>query len=310
MMAAFFLFLLLSAIFTAEAINPGSSLTPTTNPSWASPSGQYAFGFYKQGNGYAIGIFLPGISQKTVVWTANRDNASVAADVSLNFTSDGRMVLQSAQGKEIINVVNFVGAVTSAASAFMLDTGNFVLYDSDNQTILWESFKNPTDTILPTQQLSSSANDQGVLDSNVSESNQSTGIFRALMQQDGFLALYPLGTPYTREYGYWSSEGNVTGPPLSATLNLGVDGHLYLASGSNTVTISTAKNYTKGVLYLLRMDADGFLRLYSHNMDQNGTWSVTCFSPFDKCVPLGLCGLNAYCVEVKDCYPNINLRGG
>jgi hypothetical protein len=51
------------------------------------------------------------------------------------------------------NLVNFVGAATSAASASMLDTGNFVLYDSDNQTI-WESFKNPTDTILPTQQLS------------------------------------------------------------------------------------------------------------------------------------------------------------
>jgi hypothetical protein len=65
------------------------------------------------------------------------------------------------------------------------------------------------------------------------------------------------------------------------------------------VTISTAKNSTKGVLYLLRMDADGFLRLYSHNMDQNGTWSVTWFSEFDKCVPKGLCGFNAYCVKLK-----------
>ena len=137
-------------VFT-EAINLGSSLTPTINPSWPSPSGQYAFGFYKKGNGYAVGIFFARISEKIVVWIANRDNAPVVADVSLNFTSDGRMVLQSAQGKEIINVVNFVGAVTSAVSAFMLDTGNFVLYDSDNRTILWESFKKPTDTILPTQ---------------------------------------------------------------------------------------------------------------------------------------------------------------
>ncbi|GMY32532.1 G-type lectin S-receptor-like serine/threonine-protein kinase LECRK1 [Fagus crenata] len=120
------------------------------------------------------------------------------------------------------------------------------------------------------------------------------------MQQDGFLALYPLGTPYTREYGYWSSEGNVTGAQNNATLNLGVDGHLYLANGNNTVTISTAKSSTKGLLYLLRMDADGFLRLYSHTMDGNGTWSVTWFSEFNKCVPKGLCGFNAYCVEVKD----------
>uniref|UniRef100_A0A2N9EYK6 Protein kinase domain-containing protein n=1 Tax=Fagus sylvatica TaxID=28930 RepID=A0A2N9EYK6_FAGSY len=169
----------------------------------------------RQGDGFAVGIFLAKIPQKTVVWTANRDNAPVPADVTLNFTSDGRMVLQSAQGTEITKVVNFVGAATSAASASMLDTGNFVLYDSDNQTILWESFKNPTDTILPTQQLSADGQDKYVLVSSVSESNHSTGLFRALMQQDG------------------------------ATLNLGVDGHLYLASDNNTVTIICSKKFYK-----------------------------------------------------------------
>jgi hypothetical protein len=293
-MATILLFLLL----TAEAqqrqsiVSPDSSLTPTgTNSSWPSPSGLYAFGFYKQGNGYAVGIFLAGIPQKTIVWTANRDNPPVPADVTLNFTSDGRLVLQSTQGT--VTIVD--GYATSAS---MLDTGNFVLYNSGNKSI-WESFQHPTDTLLPTQQLSSNANVQGVLDSSVSESKQSTGIFRALMQQDGFLALYPLGTPYTREYGYWSLEGNVTGAKKNANLNLGVDGHLYMAIGIQRVTISTAKNSTKGVLYLLRMDADGFLRLYSHTMDGKGTWSVTWFSEFNKCVPKGLCGFNAYCVEVK-----------
>uniref|UniRef100_A0A2N9EWS2 Protein kinase domain-containing protein n=1 Tax=Fagus sylvatica TaxID=28930 RepID=A0A2N9EWS2_FAGSY len=241
-------------------VSPDSSLTPTsTNSSWPSPSGLYAFGFYKQGNGYSVGIFLAGIPQKTIVWTANRDNPPVPADVTLNFTSDGRLVLQSTQGT--VTIVD--GGATSAS---MLYTGNFVVYNSKNKSI-WESFQHPIDTLLPNQQLSSSANVQGVLDSSVSESNQSTGIFRTLMQQDGFLALYPLGTPYTREYGYWSSEGNVTGAQNNANLNLGVDGHLYLANGNNTVTISTVKNSTKGVLYLLRMDADGFLRLYSHTMD-------------------------------------------
>uniref|UniRef100_A0A2N9EYB9 non-specific serine/threonine protein kinase n=1 Tax=Fagus sylvatica TaxID=28930 RepID=A0A2N9EYB9_FAGSY len=235
-MATILLFLLLSAILTAEAqqqqsiVSPDSSLTPTsTNSSWPSPSGLYAFGFYKQGNGYAVGIFLAGIPQKTVVWTANRDNPPVPADVTLNFTSDGRLVLQSTQGT--VTIVD--GGATSAS---MLDTGNFVVYNSHN---------------------------------NVSESNQSTGIFRALMQQDGFLALYPLGTPYTREYGYWSSEHNVIGAQNNATLNLGVD--------------------------------DGFLRLYSHNRDPNGAWSVI-WSPsgLDRCTPMGICGLNAYCIVIDE----------
>ena len=106
MMANILLFLLLSAIFTADAqqgesiVSLGSSLTPTTKFSWLSRSGLYAFGFYQQSNGYAIGVFLAGIPEKTVIWTANRDNPPTLADVTLNFTVDGRLVLQSAQGNE------------------------------------------------------------------------------------------------------------------------------------------------------------------------------------------------------------------
>ena len=207
-------------------MNPGSALTPTTDSSWLSPSGLYAFGFYKQGNGFSVGVFLAGIPQKTVVWTANRDNPPVSAEATLNFTSDGRLVLQSAQGAET-SVANF----SSASSASMLDTGNFVVYNSTNNTI-WESFQNPTDTLLPTQRLFY----DDVLDSSVSESNQSTGRFRAIMQQDGYLALYPLGTPYSIEYGYWSV--GINAPQFNATLNLDVDGHLYLANTSGIVTIS------------------------------------------------------------------------
>ncbi|KAM4105986.1 hypothetical protein ACJW30_04G029300 [Castanea mollissima] len=301
-MATTFLFLLLSAIFIAKAqrgqsvVNPGSFLTPTTttttNSSWPSPSGRYAFGFYKQGSGYAVGVFFAGIPDKTVAWTANRDDPPVSAAVTLNFTSDGRLVLQLAHGTT--KRVAVYGETASSAS--MLDTGNFVVYNADNQTI-WESFQNPTDTLLPTQRLLY----DDVLDSSVSESNQSTGRFRAIMQQDGFIALYPIGTPYYIEYGYWSK--GIQGPPLNATLNLDVDGHLYLANGNGIVTISAGGNSTKGLLYRLRMDDDGFLRLYSYNTNRKGDWVVTWSADsIGKCDPKGLCGVNAFCVIYDEEY--------
>ncbi|GMY35158.1 G-type lectin S-receptor-like serine/threonine-protein kinase LECRK1 [Fagus crenata] len=93
----------------------------------------------------------------------------------------------------------------------------------------------------------------------------------------------------------------VAGEGNDVTLNLVDDGHLYLANGTGTiiVNLNSGDNSTKGVvLYLLRIDADGILRLYSHNIAQNGNWPITWFAPDDKCAPKGLCGLNGFCVLI------------
>ncbi|KAH0996424.1 hypothetical protein GBA52_020288 [Prunus armeniaca] len=106
-------------------ISRGSSLTPTTNSSWLSSSGLYASGFYKQGNGYAVGIFLAGMPQHTMVWTANRDNPPVSSNVTLLFTSD-ELVLSSIAGQDWV-----VKSTLSASSASMLDSGNNVTLHFD-----------------------------------------------------------------------------------------------------------------------------------------------------------------------------------
>nr|POE97236.1 hypothetical protein CFP56_60340 [Quercus suber] len=96
------------------------------------------------------------------------------------------------------------------------------------------------------------------------------------MQLDGYLAMYPVGTPYTIDYGYWNYKK--PGQGNNVRLNLDDNGHLHLDNGNGTagiVDLNLGDNPTKGLLYLLRVDADGILRLYSHNMDQNGTWSIT-----------------------------------
>ncbi|KAK3019040.1 hypothetical protein RJ639_003735 [Escallonia herrerae] len=148
------LLLLLSAFSTATAqqrhsnISRGTFLTPGSNLSWLSPSGLYAFGFYQQGNGYAVGIFLAGIAEKTIVWTANRDDPPVSKNATLLLTTDGRLVLQLMQGQER----SIADPDEPASSASMLDSGNFVLYSSD-QRIVWQSFENSTDTLLPGQRL-------------------------------------------------------------------------------------------------------------------------------------------------------------
>ncbi|KAG6660748.1 G-type lectin S-receptor-like serine/threonine-protein kinase LECRK1 [Carya illinoinensis] len=295
------LLLLFSVISTAEAqepeqslFRPGSLLIPTgTNSSWLSRSGLYAFGFYKlQDNGYAVGIFIAGIPQKTVVWTANRDNPPLLGDVKLSFTSDGRLVLLTAQGMETGNAVN---TTEGAAAASMLDSGNFVLYNSDNRTI-WQSFDQPTDTLLPSQELKADKTDGKVLFSSRSDTDHSKGIFRLIMQQDGWLAMYPVGTNFSVKYGYWN-DGGVPGGRTNVSLNFDTDGRLYLLNGTGISIVNITKGGpTKEVIYRLRIDPDGTLRHYSHNMDQNGDWKITWFGPNDTCAPKDATGLCQECL--------------
>nr|POF25065.1 g-type lectin s-receptor-like serine/threonine-protein kinase lecrk3 [Quercus suber] len=295
MMASLLFFLLLSVIFTTEAQQgesiptPGSFLTPTNNSSWLSRSGVYAFGFYKQSNGYAIGVFYAGIPEKTVVWTANRDKPPTVADVTLIFYSDGRLILQSTNG----NVMDVVKPPEPATSASMLDSGNFVLYNS-NKYIIWQSFNNPTNTILQGQCLLAGTR----LCSSVSKSDQSTGIFQLVMQMDGNLVQYPYSYELKAERAYWASGTNGLGSNVS--LCLADDGHLYLLNSTGTILLNlTQGGPAKDTVYLMRIDADGIFRLYSLELDKNGTGLFIIWSSSDNnCDPKGLCGPNGLCTTI------------
>ena len=113
-------------------ISLGSFLTPQDqNSSWLSNSGLYAFGLYKQGDGFSVGIFMAGIPQKTVFWTANRDSPPVTSNATLQFTSEGRFVLRSTTGEE-----QYIGDQDQPVStASMLNSGNLVLYSSNRTRI-------------------------------------------------------------------------------------------------------------------------------------------------------------------------------
>ncbi|KAK3419200.1 hypothetical protein EUGRSUZ_H04929 [Eucalyptus grandis] len=256
------------------------TLTPTSKSSWLSPSGVFAFGFYQRGNGYYVGIYLPGTPNKTVVWTCNRDDPPLPSNSTLRFDGSGKIVLSSAQAPE-----TYVATPSgTTASATMLDSGNFVLYNS-NQEVIWQSFDTPTDTILGGQRLPAKQELQRELHSSASVTDPSTGLFLAIMQLDGVLALYPNGKPFTPEYGYWDSGTPNNGQDV--TLHLENDGFLYLLKppGIYLANFTSQGLPKEDMIYLARIDPDGIFRLYSYNITRNDDF------------PIGLCGLNGFCVN-------------
>lgn len=310
-----FLVLLLTEIFSTTraqqrdgVISLGSSLSPNNKSYWVSNPGQFAFGFYKQGNGFAIGIWFENIKQKTVVWTANRDDPPLPHDIALLLSTDGRLILQDNEGFQT-PISNFSG---HASSASILDSGNFVLCDS-NATVVWQSFDSPTDTILPDPRLLA----RKQLVSGDSETNHASGKFQLRMQKDGNLVQYPVGALIQPQYAYWSSGTFKLGDNTS--LNLDQNGKIYLINSTGferEIVASKKTRLPNKLAYRLTLDVDGFFRLYSHSLVQNQSWSVEWSSPINKCAPLGLCGVNAYCDPINDapdpcqCLPGFHFVDG
>lgn len=279
-------------------ITPGSTLYTNSIPNfWLSASGRFAFGFYPSGNGFRVGIWIVGSSSPTnntiVVWTARREDPVVSSGAALQFSVDGSRVLLRNSNDEVQSIAELN---KSAVAASMLDSGNFVLYDSGPR-IVWASFDQPTDTLLAGQKLSQNT----ALRSSTSLTNQSVGNFELSMEPWGSLTAFPkISLPRTK-YAYWSSFTD-SAAGQNVTLNLGGDGRLYLENSTGY----TVKNLTEGGLsvnrtnlYRATFDVDGIFRLYQHQVGTNGSLSSkivwAAINEEDRCQVKGTCGLNSYC---------------
>ncbi|XP_061345291.1 G-type lectin S-receptor-like serine/threonine-protein kinase LECRK1 [Gastrolobium bilobum] len=267
-------------------IPPGSSLFPTHPPtSWLSPSGLFAFGFYRQDNGFVVGIWLVGVENNNtvVVWTANRDDPPVTSNAKLQLTLDGKLVVVE-QGQEKL----IANANATASFASMLDSGNLVLYNNDS-SIIWQSFDHPTDTMLGGQSLPCGSQ----LLSNSSAINPSTGRFLLVMQGDGNLVLYPANTANTPWDAYWAT--GIVG--FKYHLYLNKTGSLQIRDSNNLIVRYLADNINNGnsTIYRATLDFDGFFRLYEHVNKESGKKVKKSWPSGNACEVKGLCGFNSFC---------------
>ncbi|XP_071913921.1 G-type lectin S-receptor-like serine/threonine-protein kinase LECRK3 [Coffea arabica] len=177
---------------------------------WLSPSSRFAFGFFQEGSGFKVGIWLVDNSNDTIVWTATRDDAAVSSNAILQFTS-GRIMLAS-PGNENRFITPEQNEQPKCPS--MLDSGNLVIYNEQDQ-VIWRSFDFPTDTILEDQFL----HHDHRLYSNLSSTNHSTGRYSLVAQSDGNLVAYPAKAGDTVESAYWSSDTDMSTPPRSLSTN-------------------------------------------------------------------------------------------
>ncbi|XP_058073446.1 G-type lectin S-receptor-like serine/threonine-protein kinase LECRK3 [Magnolia sinica] len=300
----FLTFLPLSAIAQAPRNGSlGSSLSTDGNSSWVSPSGDFAFGFRRLVGRdlFLLAVWFDKIPDKTIVWSANGNNP-VQRGAKVELTTDSELVLTDHRGQEIWKARPNNGSVSSAT---MLDTGNFVLTSTDS-AIKWQSFDNPTDTILPSQVMNPSSR----LASRETETDFSRGSFELRLENNSNLVLYTVDR-LTRlsYYPYWESKTGGNGSRLVFNQTTGIiylilrNGSAFNLSSRNMVPLPARDFYQRATL-----DFDGVFRQYIHPKKSqtdgswNQSWSTSLFLPSDICMVMngklgsGACGFNSYCI--------------
>ncbi|MQM08135.1 hypothetical protein Taro_040990 [Colocasia esculenta] len=279
-------------------ITVGSFLIPgdnTTASSWASPSGRFSFGFYRVTGGYRVGVWLATVPNKTIVWTALRDDPPFT-DGRLTLSTDGSLVWSNSPGDGQESTILGSGTSAPAAYASMLDSGNFAIYNSTGG-ILGSTFDSPTDTIIGGQILLRNSR----LESSASPANHSTGNYHLIMQDDGNLVAYPMSYTGSPPDAYWST--GTFNSPFPLRLHLTERGSLELEGNNGTLyrsiwQVGTPPPTKVETYYRAVLDADGLFRLYSDQFNGSDATSTTKieWSPIvNKCQVSGICGLNSYC---------------
>jgi interleukin-1 receptor-associated kinase 1 len=200
-------------------------------------------------------------------------------------------------------------------TAELEDTGNFVLKDAATNTILWQSFDTPTDTLLPGQKFSANMS-TSLLVSWKAADDWSSGYYQCDwayingtdMPQS--LALSWTGASITNwNRSSWSStsvsDRNATVYPYwwfdaypADYAYLGANGTtFYLGNASGEWgNLTSTSDQGQGALTRMTLDRDGGFRLYSFDAGSTGWVVEGSLLPY-PCEVFATCGVFAICSE-------------
>ncbi|KAL8093235.1 hypothetical protein AgCh_035213 [Apium graveolens] len=280
-----------------STLSLGSSLTAADNDiSWYSPSGDFAFGFQNVNDQFLLSIWYDKIPDKTVVWFVN-DGTAVSSGSKVQLTADRGLVLGDFQGTELWSSEPFSGTVSSVV---FNDTGNFMIFGS-NSTLLWDSFSNPTDTLLPTQTMELG----GTLFSRHTETNFTKGRFQLRFLNNGNLVLNARNILTNNAYASYYTK-NTFDDAISQgyQVRFTTTGYVNIVRRNGTIVELTTNRAisSTGYYHRVTLNFDGVLVQYYHPKAFTGTsvWTAVWQIPDNICnnveVPgSGACGFNSVC---------------
>ncbi|XP_074274094.1 G-type lectin S-receptor-like serine/threonine-protein kinase At1g11300 [Silene latifolia] len=231
-------------------------------------------------------------SSLEVIWVANRDNPILGSSSMFKLSEDGN--IQVTDEKNNIFWSSNVSYRGQGSVAKLLDTGNLVLRPNGSNSIIWQSFDHPTDSMLPGAKitLQKSLNDtETKILSWKSSTDPSSGQFRIVsLPQDLPEFFIVEGDRPCWRSGPWNGYLFLGVPQVHSDVSSGfnVDNH------NDTLDLSydVAKYDNAPLLERFFLTYDGVLtRKFWHD----NKWGISWQSLQSECDVYGKCGKFAVC---------------
>ncbi|KAJ3701702.1 hypothetical protein LUZ61_005407 [Rhynchospora tenuis] len=265
-----------------------------------SAKGKFVLGFFKPGNAsnnWYIGIWFGNISQQTVIWVANREEPVTNAGASkLVISSDGNLVLLN-QNRTIVWSTHTKNASFDSTEAVMLDTGNLVLRNRSNTSIvLWQSFDHLTHAWLPGSKLGLNKI-TGVNQNLISwkdENNPSPGLFSFQLdpKEQEFFLWWHNSITYWRS-GKWQGNFFENAPEMGSYENTYIT---FNFTNDETGFYLTYWVLDDSIISGNIMSISGQLQSLIWNKFAE-QWSIPTAQPKDQCSVYNLCGSFGSCID-------------
>ncbi|KAM7279556.1 hypothetical protein ACFE04_006690 [Oxalis oulophora] len=296
--AILFLLLLVIALSSPFSFSLSDSITQGSSISVEKPgdlltssNGIFSAGFSPLGgdNAFYFSIWFnkPSCTNNcTLVWSANREFPVNGKRSKLSLLKTGNLVLRDADGL-------IVWSTDTSSIKFVKlklhDSGNLVLEETEG-VVLWQSFKVPTDTLLPQQPLTGSTQ----LVSSRSQTNFSTGFYSLLYDYENLLRLLYSDPDVSSIYWFspWLVSWDAGRTTFYHSRNAVLDEMGYFVSSDNLNF--KAADYGTITQRRLTLDFDGNLRLYSLDKAAD-KWVVSWQAISNPCTIHGSCGENSLC---------------
>ena len=232
-----------------------------------------------------LGIFLNGIPEKTVVWTANRDEPPSPRTATLQFTTEGRLRLQTqgqrlSAGKELISSRSETNPAIEIFRLKMQNDGNFVQYPVKTpDTAMYTYYASGTNSgyLLNTN----SSNIKNITDGGLSNEN----LYLIRIDPDGIFRLY---SHESAQNGSWSSIWSSTNDKCTPKGQCGVNGFCVLIDDRADCNclpgfdFVVSSNWSSGCVRKFPKDSlksnDGRSKLYTMSSLENTRWEDSSYS--------------------------------